>query len=405
LPGLLPPHALTDHDAYLGIYGARPHPGEALITAVGQAGLTGRGGAGFPTARKLSAVREQRRRPVVLANGTEGEPASSKDKLLMGLNPHLVIDGALLAAEAVRARRVILAVSDPAVGVTLDQALESRGESAHVELVTVPERFVAGEESALINYVGGGEAKPTITPPRPFERGVDRRPTLVQNVETLANLALIARHGPAWARSAGTAEEPGMVLATISGAVRMSGVLEAPLGVPLSDLFARCGGLTRPAQAYLVGGYFGRWVEPAHDLALSRASLASVGGTLGARAIAALGSDACGVIETARVVSYMAEESAEQCGPCVFGLRALADRFTTIARSEPDAGAAYAQLAPLHRQIARRGACAHPDGVLEFAASATHVFAREFQAHLTGHCTAHSQTPVLPLPDGDWGPR
>ncbi len=398
LPGLLPPHGAGEYEEFLALYGPRPAPGTSLIDSVAESGLTGRGGAGFPTARKLHAVRAGRR-AVVVANGTEGEPASHKDKVLMRVNPHLVIDGALLAAEAVRARRVILAVGrDGDSFGHLLSALESRGDGARVELAAVPERFVAGEESALVSYLSGGEAKPTRTPPRPFERGVDGRPTLVQNVETLASLALLARYGAGWFRSYGTAVEPGPALATIGGAVQMPGVLEAPLGTELGHLFARCGGLTEPAQAYLVGGYFGSWI-PAHEsLRLSDESLAPAGGKLGARTVVALGAGSCGVAETARVVAYMAAESAEQCGPCVFGLRTLAHRLQTIADAQPAAREAYNELAGLHRQIARRGACAHPDGVLEFAASATHVFAAEFSAHLAGHCTIHKHNPVLPTP-------
>jgi len=402
--GLLPPRGAGAYEEFLKLYGPTPEPGERLIGVVEASGLSGRGGAGFPTARKLRAVRDGRR-PVVLANGTEGEPASHKDEVLLSHNPHLVIDGALLAADAVRARRVIIAVARATdAAAQLERALASRPDGDRVEVKTVPERFIAGEESALVHFLNGGEAKPTATPPRAFERGVGGRPTLVQNVETLATLALIARYGEEWFRASGTAAEPGNVLATVSGAVRMPGVLEVPIGILLSDLFARCGGLTEPASAYLVGGYFGRWVPSIEGLELNNASLATAGGRLGARAVIALPESSCGVLESARVIAYMAGQSAEQCGPCVFGLRTLAARFATIARAEPGATEAYGALAGLHRQIARRGACAHPDGVLEFAASATNVFADEFSAHLAGHCTARSHQHVLPVPtkQGDW---
>jgi NADH:ubiquinone oxidoreductase subunit F (NADH-binding) len=233
---------------------------------------------------------------------------------------------------------------------------------------------------------------------------VGGRQTLVQNVETLANLALIARRGAEWYRGVGTSAEPGTALVTVGGIVRTPGVLEVPFGTRLGELFARCGGLSEPAQAYLVGGYFGGWVAPDEELRLSEGSLSPAGGSLGARIVIPLGVGSCGVAETARVVSYMAGQSAEQCGPCVFGLRALADRLDSVAGCRPDAIEAYARLQSLHDQIARRGACAHPDGVLRFAATATRVFADEFQAHLMGHCTAHSQRPTLPTPDlqGGW---
>jgi NADH:ubiquinone oxidoreductase subunit F (NADH-binding) len=394
---LLPSGEPIHRHEFVRLYGKRPHATEALLGAVEAAGLTGRGGAGFPTATKLRAVRAGGG-AVVVGNGTEGEPASAKDAVLMRLNPHLVIDGALTAADLVAARRVILAVARSSARKTLERALAERRDGERVAVVSVPERFVTGEESALVNALNGGPAAPTFTPPRPFESGVDGRPTLVLNVETLASLALVARWGPEWFRGAGTHAEPGTVLATVGGAVARAGVVEVPLGLPLEELFARCGGLTEPAQAYLVGGYFGRWVPADPGLRLSAASLAEAGGTLGARAVVALPRSSCGVVETARVAAYMSGQSAGQCGPCVFGLRELAERLVTIARGEPAAVDAYDRLPRLVGQIAGRGACAHPDGVIGFVASATRVFNREFEAHLSGRCTAHGRDPVLPIP-------
>src|SRR5581483_1620392 len=186
---LLPRREPVGHEEFLALYGPRRRGGEALVRAVEAAGLSGRGGAGFPTWRKLSAV-AARGGAVVVGNGAEGEPLSRKDETLMWLNPHLVIDGALLAAETVGASRVILtAARGTLAGAALRAALDERRAAAGVEVALVPDRFVAGEESALVHHLNGGEAKPTFTPPRPFERGVGGRPTLVQNVETLANLA------------------------------------------------------------------------------------------------------------------------------------------------------------------------------------------------------------------------
>jgi len=386
------------------VYGPLPAIDARLLDAIEASGLTGRGGAGFPTARKLRAVRAAGR-AIVVGNGTEGEPASLKDKALLDRNPHLVIDGALVAADLVRSKRIVLAVGrDRSTRQTLETALAERRDAGRVSVAAAPDRFVAGEESALVHWLNGGESKPTATPPRPFERGVDGRPTLVQNVETLANIALIARRGATWFRGAGTSDEPGTVLATVGGAVSRPGVVEVPLGVPLADLFALCGGLTEPAQAYLVGGYFGRWVAASDELLLSRKSLAGVGGTLGARVVVALGGRSCGVVETARVVAFGAAQSAGQCGPCVFGLRALADRLEELARGGARAPGAFAHLERLEGQIARRGACAHPDGVLGFVRSAVQVFEREFALHRAGGCSAVDRRPVLPAPGriGAW---
>ncbi|MGZ4395740.1 MAG: NADH-ubiquinone oxidoreductase-F iron-sulfur binding region domain-containing protein, partial [Gaiellaceae bacterium] len=246
LAGLPPGDRPVTLDEHLARHGSVRDHGKSrgLIDLVEASGLQGRGGAAFPTATKLRAVASRRGRPVVVVNGTEGEPASGKDKVLLRCVPHLVLDGAVAAAEAVGAREAFVAVADGATAesATVAAAIDSRRRRkldgrVTLRLVEVPDRFVAGEETALVHFLSGGEAKPTLAPPRPFERGVGGRPTLVQNVETLASLALIARHGPAWYRNSGTAAEPGTVLATVSGAVSAPGVVEVPLGTRLGTLF------------------------------------------------------------------------------------------------------------------------------------------------------------------------
>jgi NADH:ubiquinone oxidoreductase subunit F (NADH-binding) len=366
-----------------------------MVRVIEASGLTGRGGAGFPSATKLRSV-SRGRRAVVVANGTEGEPASAKDKILMIRNPHLVLDGLEAAAELVGAReRYIAVASDSHAAIAaLEAAVAERAGRAPAEIVRVPDRFVAGEESAVVHWLNDGQATPTGR--RPFERGVRGRPTLVQNVETLAHLALIVRYGAAWFRAAGTANEPGTALATVLGAVRTPGVIELEVGTTFGEAFDRCGGLSERIQAILVGGYFGSWIAPDLDVALSDEALRPRGASLGARTIVALPRAACGLAETARVARYMAGESAGQCGPCVFGLAALADAFESIAECGESVDDALDRVPRLHAQIARRGACAHPDGVLGLVMSALDVFSSEVEAHRSGRCTATSHASVLP---------
>lgn len=387
--------------AHVERYGPLPlelRPAE-LHDRVAESGLTGRGGAGFPTAAKLESVLGTRTRPIVVANGTEGEPPSGKDKVLLAYAPHLVIDGAVLAARAVGAKKVVVATTS-AVHAAVAGALAERRKDAGIVVQTsvVPDRFVAGEETALVQFLNGGPALPTFTPPRPYERGVDGAPTVVLNVETLAHLALIARFGATWFRAVGTADEPGSALVTVSGAVRTPGVYEIELGSPFAGLLAEAEA-DHNAQAYLVGGYFGTWVSApdASRTMLSNAGLARVGAALGARAIVVLPRDACGVVETARVARYLAEESAGQCGPCVHGLAAIADSLEQLVRRDKRT----ADVALLQRrlaQIAGRGACRHPDGAARFVSSALRVFADEVDRHLHRQpCLGHSR-PVLPIP-------
>ncbi len=396
------PSSWAEHEERYGALPELTGHSRSLLAAIEQSGLRGRGGAGFPTAVKLRAV-ASRRSPIVVANGTEGEPASAKDKVLLRQNPHLVIDGVLAAMTAVGAREATIAVSQEAHAsrAALEAALTERVRFARaIRVAAVPERFVAGEESALVHWLNGGDAKPTLTPPRPFERGVRGRPTLVQNVETLANIGLIARYGADWFRQTGTAEEPGTVLVTVGGAVRRPGVVEVALGAPFRRLVELTGGVTSQPQALLTGGYFGTWIAAAGNLdtPLSERGLRPLGAALGARTIVLLASNACGVAESARVVRYLAGESAGQCGPCVHGLPAVANAMEAIARGGSAATTALDRLPRLSAQIARRGACAHPDGALRFVDSALTVFANEISHHLVGRCTAQHAEPVLPTP-------
>ena len=274
------PASLREH---IERYGPPPSLGRgrsdraAFVDVVERSGLRGRGGGGFPTGVKLRAVAGGRRRPVVVANGAEGEPLSAKDKVMLTTSPHLVLDGAVLAASALRAADVIVVVDRTArdARVAVENAIEERHatrlDPVSIRIVDSPTRYLAGEESALVHWLNGGPAKPTLVPPRPFERGVGGRPTLVQNVETLAHMALIARFGDAWFRSIGSRSEPGSALVTVGGAVADGGVLEISLGTRVATVIEAAGGVTEEISAFLIGGYFGTWLDAADgwDLALS----------------------------------------------------------------------------------------------------------------------------------------
>jgi len=406
LPRLLPasgqPMDLADH---LQVHGQTPYRGgpTLLIHTVEAAGLTGRGGAAFPTHRKLTAVARQKGSPVVVGNGAEGEPASDKDKTLLWSSPHLVLDGLQLAAEAVGARKAHLYVHrEPRLVERLRSAIAERegrgGDRVPVNLVEAPPRFLAGEESALANRVEGRLALPRFTPPRIFERGVNGAPTLVQNVETLAQLAMISRYGAEWFRALGTHAEPGSMLTTLRRADGLHTVREAPVGIPIADLLQLS---EHPARAVLVGGYHGAWLTPeqAGKLTLSNADLKPLGAAVGAGVVAALPPDRCGLIESARVVRYLALESAGQCGPCLNGLPLIAATLSQLAdcRTTP---AARGDLKRWSSLVERRGACHHPDGTVRFLRSALTVFAAEVALHETGRCTARSAEPFLPIPAG-----
>ncbi len=359
-----------------------------VLEAIEQSGLRGRGGGGFPLAAKVRAVAAGRGPWVVVANGAEGEPASNKDDVLMAGAPHLVLDGAVLAARVVGADEVIVCVKRSAEAAleaifgALQERRQAGSDDVEIAVAEVSSRYLAGEESALVNHLSGGPAKPTFVPPRPFEQGVGGRPTLIQNVETLAHLALIVRYGAAWFRELGTSDDPGSVLITVSGSVATPGVYEIAAGTELGHLIRAAGGPTGPLQAMLVGGYAGSWfgVEAALKLELGHSALRAAGGTLGPGVVFALPEGACGLSETARVAAYLAEESSEQCGPCVHGLAAIANALAEISAGQAPPGT-HKWVARWSEDIDGRGACHHPDGVVRLVTSCLEVFAEEIERH------------------------
>ena len=433
LPRLLPDAGAVPVDlrAHLAAHGPlRPAGGRGgLQREVAAAGLTGRGGAAFPVARKLAAAAQARPAPVVAGNGAEGEPASSKDRSLLWISPHLVLDGLQLAAWAAGSGTAVLYVPrsrrlyDRLAEAIADRA-DAGMEAASVELVTAPDRFLAGEESALVSRLAGRPALPAYRPVRGLPQLAPGRPALVQNVETLAHLALIARYGAAWFRETGTKAEPGTMLATLHLADGRTSVAEVPLGASLAGLLglaARHGPAEAgaagphtpsafgPVQAVLVGGYHGAWL-PATEAAvlpLANAALRPLGAVVGAGVLAALPADRCGLAETARGARYLALESAGQCGPCFNGLPRIAAAVEHLAGLRPDRRA-RADLERWAGLVTGRGACHHPDGSVRFIRSALRVFAAEAGLHEQGRCSGTDPRPFLPVPaaspaaDADW---
>jgi len=397
------PADLAGHLASLGPLPFPASPGprwrEAFVSALEASGLTGRGGAGFPAAIKLAVTRAAGRGGTILVNAMEGEPASDKDKLLLVRSPHLVLDGAQILAAATGAAQITVCV--PAgreqVAASVAHALAERSAArwARVaeQVVRPPDRFVAGEESALVRWVESGESLPSFRPDKGVPLRVGRRAALIQNAETLAHVAMIARFGADAFRSYGTSDDPGTSLVTISGAVEHSGVVEVARGTALVDIAARATPIGTP-RAFLVGGYGGCWIGPDH-FATPYASLPlrAIGASAGVGVLIVLGLDGCGISESARVAQYLAGQSAGQCGPCVYGLPAIADDVTRLARgmADPDL------LSRLDRRLTMvngRGACRHPDGAVSLVRSALAVFAADAEAHASGRPCTHWNRPT-----------
>lgn len=394
-PGLQPrllrtADGVEDYADYVGAggYSDLDDP-DSLLDEVRVSGLLGRGGAAFPLAVKLRTVRDAGRsgtRTVVLANGEEGEPASVKDKWLLRNRPHLVLDGVRLAARIVDADRAYVYVSDPHSAHALRDALQSAPfAGVTVDVVSVTAGYVAGEESAAVRAVNGGPAKPTDKPPRPFQEGVHGLPTLVSNVETLANLPFVQRHGGRAYREVGTEGSPGTFLATVTGAGQPPALYELPHGVPVPELLDVHGVSADDVRGVLMGGYFAGLINRAVlDATLDHETLRARGTALGCGALAILTED-CPVAVAAAVMAYFDQENAGQCGSCFNGTAAMS-AVTTALRDGVATGEDLARLERWSVVLRGRGACATLDAATNVAASLLTQFPDLVADHVAGAC-------------------
>ena len=389
-------HDLDGHEA---TYGSRPSAsglrGEILLDAIAQRELTGRGGGHFPVARKWRAALASGAGGLVVANGAEGEPASVKDAALLQLRPHLVLDGVALAAEVLGTRQAViwLHAGDLATQRSVARALverASRGEvGIEMRIAVGPDHYLTGESSSIVRGLEGGPALPYLARRPAAVEGVGGRPTVVHNVETLARVALVARG----------ADADGALVTVVGPRSRV--VYSASHLHTFGGLLADAGATPDAFQALLVGGYGGAWLpwpQAAH-VPISERSLREVGASLGAGVVAPLPRAACGLTETSRLLDFLAASSARQCGPCMFGLPALADVFRRLASGRPS----RSDLKALDRyagEIKGRGACHHPDGAVRMARSALHCFADDVRRHAkSGPCAGAAGPPVLPVPE------
>ncbi|MGW9245927.1 NADH-ubiquinone oxidoreductase-F iron-sulfur binding region domain-containing protein [Streptomyces badius] len=393
---------------HLKVHGPlEPMTGERLAELAETISLRGRGGAGFPFGKKLRAVAKAsiRRgvRPVVVINGSEGEPACRKDTVLLNRAPHLILDGALLAAEALGARTLVVAVTRNSTEISVRAALaerglsDRRGQQLRARVVRTPERMVSGEASSVIRAANGGPALPPGRRERAAETGVGGAPTLLSNAETYAQLAVAARIGPRRYGHTGLPNEPGTVLLTVSGAVARPMVVEVPTGVPLRYVLELAGAPPLP-QGVLTGGYHGNWIDAvsSHNAVISRESLATVGGALGAGAVLPIGPDTCPLGESLRIANWLAAETAGQCGPCKLGLPAAAGGLSDVLNG--GGPAALEALREVTQAVKGRGACKHPDGSARFLLSTLSAFTDDLAAHVLDGGCGRATVGVLPLP-------
>jgi NADH:ubiquinone oxidoreductase subunit F (NADH-binding) len=364
--------------------------GAELASVAEAADIRGRGGAGFPLAIKLRAVMDatagQDAVAHVVANGEEGEPASAKDRYLLATRPHLVLDGLLMVANALKARTAHVYLSDEDVVPIVQSAVREIASPVPIEIFQAPRGYVSGEETAVVRALSGGPAKPTAKPPRPFTSGVDGRPTLVSNVETLAHLARTVRLGLDTVALDGVAGSPGTTMLTIVPDIGTPHLVEVPFGVTLRQVFEEIGafpaGRSVPA---LAGGFFGGFLpEGALDVPLSHDALRAAGSGLGCGSFLIL-RHSCPVSAAADVLAYFDRENSRQCGACFNGTAAMHAALCRLTAGEASADDVD-NLRRWGTTLPGRGACGTLDGAARVALSLLEQHPALVEGHLTHRC-------------------
>jgi NADH-quinone oxidoreductase subunit F len=418
MEGVLFPHGVPEgregleeyraRDGYQALAQAVKAPGQAVIKVISDAGLRGRGGAGFPTGKKWQFTREAPDQPRYLVlNGGEDEPGSKKDRVLLENLPHLVIEGTILGAYAIGAAKAYLYINaryDMALK-TINEALAEAKSAGYwgsnvcgsdftldIEVVPAPHNYVAGEDTAVLEVIEGKKPLPRQKPPFPVTVGLFGKPTAVNNVETLANVAPIVLKGSDWYRKFGTAESPGTMIFSLNDDVNRPGVYELPFGTPLRYLIEECGGGIK-------GGKKIKAIMPAApssaflpvdkiDTPLDHNSMREAGAALGCGVVKLVSEDSCIVEELVKIADFFAAESCGQCPACRMETNTLAMMIKKVQAGQGGQ--------PIIEQFGKilafnkgKGFCnliAMPGPPIE---SAIKLFPADFQAHLNaGKCPA-----------------
>ena len=363
---------------------------EAIVGLVEAAGLTGRGGAGFPTARKWRLAREQPGPRYVVMNGGEDEPGSHKDRILMEHHPHLVLEGVLLAARALEAEAAYLYVNHnytkahASLRQALDQATAAGDVQMKVELFAAPSEYVAGEDTASLEAIEGRKPLPRQKPPYPTVAGLFGKPTVVNNVETFANVPRIVLNGADWFKAIGSGGCRGTAIFCLGDEVERPGAYELPFGTPLSGLIAKGGGLKggKKIKAILPGGPSSAFLKADQvDVPLDYQSLKDAGSALGCGVVHLVAEGECLVEEVARIADFFARECCGQCPPCRMETGMLKAILEKVQKGDGNAE----QIAQLDKVVAfakGKGLCGFIHMPGPPILSAVRHFPQDFQSHI-----------------------
>jgi NADH-quinone oxidoreductase subunit F len=419
---LLPDGPVTSVDAYIergggrGLAAARERSSDEVIEEIRRSGLRGRGGAGFPTGVKWRTVREDPcPTKYVVCNAAEGEPGTFKDRWLLRMNPFQVVEGLGIAALAVGAERAFIGIKDDfereadRLGTAVDEmaARDLIGPVA-IELVRGPDEYLFGEEKALLEVIEGNEPLPRVVPP--WMEGLFRapgspNPTVVNNVETLANVPHILANGADWFRSFGTEDSPGTMVLTLSGDVRLPGMYELPMGFSMRELVYGIGGGPpegRELKAVFPGAS-NTVISPEQlETPLTFDAMRAVGTGLGSGGFVVYDDSVCIVRAALAFSRFLYVESCGQCPACKHGTGAITELLERIDRGEGSEVDVETILARAYT-VTDAQRCALPTGETLIAQSAIQVFGREFADHLGRRCPKPRDLPVPKIVDFDEG--
>jgi len=399
----------TRHDGYAALRTALEMEPDAVIQLVKDSGLRGRGGAGFPTGMKWGFIPQgsegQGAKPhYLVVNADESEPGTCKDTPLMMANPHVLVEGVIIASYAIRAshaflyirgeiahvlRRVQDAVAQAYAAGHLGQDIHGSRYSLDVVVHAGAGAYICGEETALLDSLEGLRGQPRLRPPFPATHGLYASPTVVNNVESIASVPSIVRHGAEWFASMGTEKSKGYTLYSLSGHVRNPGQFEAPLGITLRELLDLSGGMREGHRLkfWTPGGSSTPLLTDAHlDVPLDYEGVTAAGSMLGTKALQCFDETTCVVRAILRWTQFYAHESCGKCTPCregTYWMVQILQRLEAGTATEAD----ITTLLDTCDNIFGRAFCALADGAVSPIVSGVALFREEFTAHLTsGGC-------------------
>ena len=375
-------------------------PPEAILQEIAASGLRGRGGAGFPAARKWTVAAESPVTPrYVVCNAGEDEPGSFKDRVLIEHRPHLVLEGTILASRAIQAEHAYVYLNETYAD-CFDRISEAIGEaeaagylgSLKISLHRAPTVYVAGEDSASLEVLEGRPPLPRQKPPYPAAAGLFGKPTIVNNVETLANVAPIVRNGAAWFRSFGSPESPGTMIFCLGDEMNRPGAWEAPMGTSLQYLYESIGGGLKSGKklkAVLPGGPSCAFLTGNNlDVPLDPESLKKAGSTLGCGVMRFYSEETCMVEETLRVAQFFARECCGQCPACRMETGMFSAMLERIQQGKGNT-AFFGQFEKIIDFNRGKGYCALINMPGPPITSAIRLFRGDFDHHLQyGRCRA-----------------